>query len=149
MYIPGKQNREQEVHLNIVPIIDCFTVLITFLIISSAYLSVGILDAGISASGEPEEASDPPEIQLTVKLQENHGFHVQIRGKRSSAWEIGAQDSEWDHEALNARLSQIKEEFPSTKGMTLEADNSVEYQELIYTMNQVEEVIPQVILGGF
>ena len=37
--------------LNLAPIIDCMTVLITFMLASASFLSIGILDAGVAAAG--------------------------------------------------------------------------------------------------
>ena len=40
----------QDFELNLASLIDCFTVLITFLLASASFLSVGILDAGVAAA---------------------------------------------------------------------------------------------------
>jgi biopolymer transport protein ExbD len=40
----------QDADINLAPIIDCFTVLIAFMLVSASFLSIGVLDAGIAAA---------------------------------------------------------------------------------------------------
>ncbi|MEK7690751.1 MAG: biopolymer transporter ExbD, partial [Bdellovibrionota bacterium] len=77
----GHSGSSQDFDLNLAPIIDCFTVLITFLLISASFLSIGILDAGISAPGaqtesEPQGAS----VDLTLKITADRGYRIKIEG---------------------------------------------------------------------
>src|SRR3989338_6075956 len=77
---PGSQSQDFE--LNLASIIDCFTVLVTFLLASSAFLSIGILDAGIAAGGSttPDNKAAPL-VQLALDLLPGHKMEVRVTGK--------------------------------------------------------------------
>ena len=57
----------QEVDLNITPIIDCFTVLITFLLASASFLSIGFFEAYTpGSSADPSQAEPDTEVVLKI-----------------------------------------------------------------------------------
>lgn len=140
----------QDVDLNLAPIIDCFTVLIAFLLVSASFLSIGILDAGIAAGGESatKDAKTPP-IEITVHLKANKELEVAISGKQTRKTSVAAKSGDWDHEKMTQELAAIKKSWPETASITLDADASVEYQEVVSTMNTIRKTIPVVLLGGF
>ncbi len=146
---PGSQSQDFE--LNLASIIDCFTVLVTFLLASSAFLAIGILDAGIAAGGAttPDNKA-PPSVQVAVDLMPGHKMELRVTGKVSQTVSIAAATGNaWDYARLNSELSQIKAKFPDVSGVTLKAEESIEYGEVISSMEAIRRSIPAVLLGGF
>ena len=145
-----KESQSQDFELNLASIIDCFTVLVTFLLASSAFLSIGILDAGIAAGGSTTpDAKAPPSIQLSVDLKPNHVMEIHVTGKVNQNIGIAAAGGEWNYTKLVAELDQVKSKFPDVSGVTLKAEESIEYGEVISGMEAVRKSIPAVLLGGF
>lgn len=143
-------SQSQDFELNLASIIDCFTVLVTFLLASSAFLSIGFLDAGISAGGAttPEDKA-PPSVQVTVELQPNHKMEIKVAGKANETIQITSLNNGWDQEKLSAQLGSIKNKWPDVSGVTLKAEESIEYGEVISSMEVIRRTIPAVLLGGF
>jgi biopolymer transport protein ExbD len=54
---PGRKSKgaSQDFDLNLAPIIDCITVLIAFILISTSFISIGLLDAGIATETAQQE----------------------------------------------------------------------------------------------
>ena len=72
----------QEVELNITPIIDCFTVLITFLLASASFLSIGFFEVvtpGPSVSAETVE----PDVEVILRVNSNQMVQMKIKGKKN------------------------------------------------------------------
>ena len=65
-------NSNQDFDLNLAPIIDCFTVLITYLLVSASFISLNSLDVGIAATGDTAAAANPstPPLALTAELKD-------------------------------------------------------------------------------
>lgn len=141
----------QDFELNLASIIDCFTVLIAFMLATASFLSIGILDAGIAAAGaESKEQDNPPPIQVTVELKSDRSFLVKTSGKAQQSRTLASTDGkERDFSALTAELSRLKQEWPAVSALTLSADASVEYTEVIRSMEASRKAIPVVLLGGF
>lgn len=145
---PGDQSQDFE--LNLASIIDCFTVLVTFLLASSAFISIGILDAGIAAGGvEMKKDHTPPSVQVTVDLKPGHAMELRVTGKATTNLSIPAAGAQWDFPRLNTEISALKGKFSDLGAITLTAEESIEYGEVILGMEQIRKTIPVVMLGGF
>jgi biopolymer transport protein ExbD len=148
----GGDHGSQEVELNLAPIIDCFTVLITFMLASASFLSIGIFDAGIAASGTTTVApAQPPSVAVTLELKRDHSVEVQITGKLNAKRKIAsvAADGAWDFTPLQDELKGLQAQYSDLKGVTLQAENGVPYQDVILGLEATKKSIPGVLLGGF
>lgn len=67
----GSKGGSQDFDINLAPIIDCFTVLITFMLVSASFLAIGIFDAGVEAAGTSAANTKPPAVHLELSLQKD------------------------------------------------------------------------------
>jgi biopolymer transport protein ExbD len=130
-------------------VIDCFVVLIAFLLASAAYLSIGILDAGIAAAGATAAPGDPPPVQLTVELKENFAMDLRVTGKLNRTVTLAPKEGTWDYAALTEQLASVKQQFPGTSALTLQASDRIQYREIVKSMEVARKTLPAVLLGGF
>src|SRR4051812_21662207 len=102
----------QDFELNLASIIDCFTVLIAFMLASASFLSVGILDAGVAAAGAQANPNDkPPSVNMTVELGQGQKFTVKLVGKASTTTPIDGLAGKWNYEELTRNLASTKTRF--------------------------------------
>ena len=128
--------------LNLAPIIDCFTVLITFMLASASFLSISIFDAGFTpaeAQGDPT----PPPITVTLDLKKNGSLQIVTKGKLDSRNTFANAD-----EAAEA-LRQLKEKYPGLESVTITADREVEYESIVKAMEKARKNNLSMVLGGF
>jgi biopolymer transport protein ExbD len=128
--------------LNLAPIIDCFTVLITFMLASASFVSISLFDAGFTpaeAVGDP----NPPPITVSLDLKKNGSLQVVTHGKLNSTNTFANPD-----EAAEA-LRQLKEKYPGVESMTITADPEVEYEAIVKAMEKSRKYMPGMVLGGF
>lgn len=144
---PGSQ--AQDFELNLASIIDCFTVLITFLLASSAFLSIGILDAGVAAGTPAQETGTPPAIQINVELLDDSALEIKVSGKVDRKIKLAKKGDEADYENLTKELAQLKAQFSGVDALTLSASDNIEYSNVIVAMDKIRKTIPVVLLGGF
>lgn len=129
--------------LNLAPIIDCFTVLITFMLASASFLAVTIFDAGFApadAVGDPK----PPAITVSVVVKDkDQGYKLEVKGKMTLNQTFKTPED------LAETLKTVKSKFADTSSVTLSADDNVEYEKLVKAMEKMRPIIPGLILGGF
>jgi biopolymer transport protein ExbD len=146
----SRGGESQDFELNIASIIDCFTVLIAFMLASTAFLSIGILDAGVAAAGATAtDNSAPPPVNLALELKGDKVLTIKVTGKSTSNQTVTAKDGAWDLAALTDKLNALHQQWPTVNAITLTADNTIEYKDVIQTMDTVRKTIPVVLLGGF
>lgn len=145
----GSGSDSQEIELNIASIIDCFTVLITFMLASASFLSIGILDAGIAAGAASPTNSQPPAVSITIELKANQVMQVKLSGKSTQSHTLNAKSGAWDEEGLKGRLTEIKSQWPDVGAVTVSAESAVMYKDVVKTMEITRKTHPAVLLGGF
>jgi len=142
-------SNNQDFELNIASIIDCFTVLIAFMLASAAFVSVGILDAGIAAGAATASDATPPPIQITIELKKNQTMTLKVTGKAQQNTDITSKNGEWDYPGLNQHLASLKSKWSTVDAVTLTADNDTEYKHVVRSMESIRKTMPIVLLGGF
>lgn len=148
MNISDGGGANQDFDLNLAPIIDCFTVLITFMLASASFLAIGIFDSGIAAAGATANDAKPPSIRLDVELGAKNVILVKVEGKAKLSKQLPAKNGDWDYAALVAEIVDLKKKWPDTKGLVLSAADDIEYLEIIRTMDALKPHMPAILLGG-
>lgn len=143
-----KAGQSQEFEVYLAPLIDCFTVLIAFVMISTAFASVGILDAGVAAGGERQRSNLPPPVRIGVEMQSNHQLMIHLSGKENRNITVRSGSTDWDLTELQKDLKVVKQKWPSIDGAVLRADDNVSYNDVVRSMDAVRAVFPAVMLGG-
>lgn len=126
--------------LNLAPILDCMVVLITFLLVSLSYLSIHMLDAGISGDAVSQSQPDPNLKSLEIRLASDGGIEFKKEG--AEFVRVLATDVE-------STLAKIIEQDPRYKSATLIADDAVQYEQIVKVMDGVRKQIPSIVLSGF
>lgn len=139
----------QSFELNLAPVIDCMTVLITFMLASASFLSIGILEAGAGLPGEAAANQAPPDVNVQLELLDQNAMEIKLSGKSNETIRLPSKQGELDFEGLARELTAIKGKWPHTESMVLSAANDVEYRNVIQTMEKVHTILPGVLLGGF
>jgi biopolymer transport protein ExbD len=133
----NSSGRSPNVELNLVPIIDLMSVLITFLLITAVWSQVSMIQLGsslYSKKTENQEQQPPPplaDIPLRVDVKEM-GFRVIIGSER---YEIPKTGQEWNWPGLVDRLKEIKTKYPEKNDGVITVDETLAYENLITGMD--------------
>jgi biopolymer transport protein ExbD len=136
----SKPRTSTDFELNLAPIIDCMVVLISFLLISLSYLSIHLLDAGITGGAQAQAQPDPNTKTLEIRLAKDGGIEIK---KEGAAYVKVANDQ------MEVTIAKIIEQEPRYKTATLEAEDAVQYEQIVKVMDGVRKQIPSIVLSGF
>ena len=143
------RNSSTEFHLNIIPILDCLTILVTYMLAAGVYISVAVLNVGVASGAKSLDDSEPPPVAVEVKLRGNRSMLLQISGRVTKSIRIKTKNNKWDHQALAEELGGIKKRWPKVESLTLIAQKNVPYEDIVKTMDISMATHPKVSLGGF
>ncbi len=152
MKMRGGKSRKFDFHLNIVPIIDCLTILITFMLASGVYLSIGLLPVGVAAPGESlKEQTNLHPIKIDVEMKLDHSFLIKVKGTSVPEKRIAASADYWNMPEMVQTLTGLNQSLPKLEQLTLIASKEISYQQVIDAMQNMKKSIPklEVQLGGF
>lgn len=145
--IRKKESFEEDFELNIASIIDCFTVLITYLLFSASFISLGVFDVQADTAGDAAAADKLPKVSIQVGLRENKNLQIKVTGVEVRTIPLQAKDGTWNLGAMTEQLQELKQKFPEVETGILAADNSVEYKEIIKVLEATRKTLPHMALG--
>lgn len=145
------EGSDQDFDLNIAPIIDCFTVLIAYLLISASFVSVGFFDVGVStvsqASAQESPPSSPQEL-MAVGLGTGRTLEIKLSGPESATVAIPPRaGGERDYIRLLSEVHSIRSRWPALEEVSVNADSQVEYREVIQAIDSLKKEMPKVFVG--
>jgi biopolymer transport protein ExbD len=143
----GSGGGNQEVELNITPIIDCFTVLITFMLASASFLSIGFFEAAT-----PGNSSDPtaeqPDVEAVVRIKANHMAELKIKGKKNLTVSYDLKNAE-ALKGLDQEITKLTSEHLKLNQVLLSADDDVDYKSVSELMSHLSLSKLPVVVGDF
>ena len=122
--------------LLLVPMIDLFTVLVTFLLMTAVFSRTVIMELKLPAPGT-ESSQPPPPLVLEVVLRQT-GLTVQDRssGVLKSLPRAGATGP-YDLAGLSTYLQTVKAQFPELTEATLLLESDISYDHMVQVMDTV------------
>lgn len=126
------RRRAKPTELLLVPMIDIFTVLVTFLLMTAVFSRITIvqLDLPSSAAGNPTE----PPFRLEVIVRKE-GFELTNGATRIAA--IPKVGDEYDLKVLSELALSLKRDHPDVDNASVLMDPDVNYNNLIEVMDAI------------
>lgn len=125
----------RKIHLNIVPMIDVFAVLVFFLL-GTASLSAARLNI-ISLNLPATDRAPPPEqiaLQLTATVRQGR---IDISDRNGAVRTIVNTPSGYNLGALSELMVEVKKAAPSENSMTLMMEADVLYDDMVKVMDTI------------
>jgi biopolymer transport protein ExbD len=143
----GGGGNGQEVELNITPIIDCFTVLITFLLASASFLSIGFFEASTPGTNV-DPTHGEPDTEVVLKIKSNHMAEFKVKGKRNETLTFSMVDPA-AMKNLEQHVQDLKDPSIKLGQILVSADDTVDYKELSELMGHINQFNLPVVVGDF
>jgi biopolymer transport protein ExbD len=118
--------------LLLVPMIDIFTVLVTFLLMTAVFSRIAIMQIDLPSSAPAKPAE--PKFRLEVIVRQN-GFELGDGNQLIAT--IPKLNGAYDLNALAERALAVKREHPASEDASVLAEPKVPYDELIQAMDAI------------
>jgi biopolymer transport protein ExbD len=133
--------------LNLTPMMDVFTVLVVFLLITAVFTSITIMELSVpTSSGGP--AANRPNFAIEVIVRK---AGLEIANGASVAATIPKQDDKYDLKKLSEMLQGLKARYPEKEDATVLMEPKVEYDHLVQVMDAVRgakaPLFPKISIG--
>jgi len=151
------RRQRKPAELLLIPMIDIFTVLVTFLLMTAVFSRTVILELKLPPSNA-EFTPPPPGLQLEVIVRKD-GLVVDDRNSGPLASFPNVAGG-YDYEALSRYLQQVKSKFPDKTESTVLLEPDIPYDVVVQVMDRMRvlevnagldivqyELFPDVSLG--
>src|SRR5688572_29501841 len=121
------------VELMLVPMIDIFTVLVTFLLMTAVFSRITILQLDLPSSNAAS-AGTPPAFRLEVVVR-HEGFELTNGAKLIAT--VPKVDGQYDFKTLTEMATSLKRDYPDANDASVLLVRDVQYDCLIQTMDAI------------
>ncbi len=127
--------------LNIMPFIDIFSMLNTFLLVSAAFLGLGILEVQIPFLSNSPDVKDEPKRMYSIRVD-----LTDSEIKVTSLWTAAPEEKQEktfkydaaDIENLHKEMMAMRIKVPEQDKLTVYADDTVKYSQLTQVLDAVK-----------
>jgi biopolymer transport protein ExbD len=134
----GGRGRSVNVELNLVPVIDLMSVLITFLLITAVWTQVSMIQIGSSLYAKKDDsqspAKPPPNADVALKVDVKADGYVLTVGTQIIS--LPKVADAYDNPSLIAQLQRVKQLYPEKVDGIVSMSDQIPYEQLIITMDQ-------------
>jgi biopolymer transport protein ExbD len=133
--------------LNLTPMMDVFTVLVVFLLITAVFTSITIMDLSVPTSAGGAAAIKPNfAIEVVVRKA-----GLEIANGRAVEAAIPKKDGKYDLQKLSELLLALKDKYPEKEDATVLMEPKIEYDYLVQVMDTVRgtetPLFPKISIG--
>ncbi|MEL6339097.1 MAG: biopolymer transporter ExbD [Myxococcota bacterium] len=149
----------EEVQPNLIPIMNLFTALIPFLLMSAAFFHLSVIQVSVPVAGEPGEdtdiAKEDDKITLNLNISDTEfkmsassdtlDPDVLNRMKQTIPKTIGDNEAEaamW--QSLTDAAAQIKGSYIKSDTVIVIAEDDVPYEQVVFALDAVRETTEMV-----
>jgi len=128
------RHQRRPAELMLVPMIDIFTVLVTFLLMTAVFSRTVVIELKLPPANA-EYKEPPPGLQLEVVVRAD-SLLVQDRNTGPLA-PFPNKDGAYDYDGLSQYLQRVKAKFPDKTDATVLLDPNIPYDILVQVMDRV------------
>jgi biopolymer transport protein ExbD len=131
------------VELMLVPMIDIFTVLVTFLLMTAVFSRITIMELDLPAA---DGAASQPTFRLEVIVRQQG---LELTNGREAIARIPNVDGEYDLGSLSRLALSLKRDYPNVSQASVLLEPAIEYDHLIQVMDAIRSAeLPAAGDGG-
>ena len=128
------RHQRRPAELLLVPMIDIFTVLVTFLLMTAVFSRTVVLQLNLPAQ-QAEFKEPPPGLQLEVLVRKDL---IQVADRNSGPLATMPNTAQgYDYDTLTNYLKRVKAKFPDKTDATVLLEQDIPYDTLVQVMDHV------------
>jgi biopolymer transport protein ExbD len=127
--------------LNVMPFIDIFSMLNTFLLVSASFIGLGILEVQVPFLSNSPDVPDEPSRSLSIRVDVEESQTILTTQWTAEPFDkkvetYGMDDA--DIERLHQDLIRLRTAEPETDKVTLYSDDKVKYDKLVLIIDAIK-----------
>jgi len=148
IFIGSKQMRrpQKPVELLLVPMIDIFTVLVTFLLMTAVFSRITILQLDLPSTAPGPDSA--PKFRLEVIVRQDG---LELTNGTESLAQIPKVDGQYDLKTLSEQALELKHEHPDADDASVLSEPRIPYDDVIQVMDSIrgnqEKMFTKIAVG--
>jgi len=146
-----RKARDEQVELNLTPIMNLFVAMIPFLLMCASFYTVSVVNASqpvASPEGDSDLAKGDDKVTLAVEVRRGTGYKITAQSDTIAeatldqmTLELPKNGVKYDTAGLSEIAEGIKKQYPKSDTAMILCDTDVFYENLVEAMDAVRERI--------
>ena len=136
----GKERRQKEVDVNIIPVMNIFLLLIPFLLLTAAFVQLAVVELALPSinkgRGSQQQQRSQNLVLVILAVREN-GFQLKAQGFKFDP--LAKHNNKYDYPKLLEQLKQVKQKHPYAEDIFIAPESRVKYDTIIKVMDRCRE----------
>jgi biopolymer transport protein ExbD len=132
-----RRRQRKPVELLLVPMIDIFTVLVTFLLMTAVFSRITILELDLPSSASKTVSTPAFRLEVIVRQQ-----GLELTNGSALIAKIPNLNGEYDLKSLSTIALSLKRDYPDTSAASVLLEPEIEYDHLIQVMDAIRTAEP-------
>lgn len=146
-----RKSSQHQLELNLVPMLDALVTIVSFLLFSTAFMAIVVIDTPAPVLGTVDEQVEnlkTKPLQLTAHIQAHQIIVSDWSGSRekhviASITDPASGEPKHDIEQLHKILIEIKTRYPEEKKLILKPDAGIPYETIVEIMDSARFLDPK------
>ena len=135
--------------VNITPVMNLFLVLVPFLLLSTEFVRLAVLELSLPSQSQSSSKQDKPQQDPVLILLAIDDNGYELKAPRMSVPKIPKLNGEFNVEKLSQALSQIKARYQATEEITIQPAEAVIYEVIVDVMDACRDSgFPNISVSG-
>jgi len=134
----GDKMEEENFEINLFPIISLLAVLISFLLLTTAWVQIKSLDISQATGAKSTLSSDETEVSLELIWDQRQGIEVYVKNAPRTARGTYVSRTSID-KSIEVKLQKIIKRFPEIKMALLVPNTGTSYQAIIGVIDALKK----------
>lgn len=144
----GDDGEDGDFELNLAPIIDCFTVLITYMLVSASFITINAMEVNVAATTTaPQPQEQTFQASVAIELSATHEISFKVNDRKPASFTVPARDGSWDLAGMESTTQKLLEKWPTLKEINVKANDELEYREIVKVVENLKGHFAAVYLG--
>ena len=136
-----KSLKVQSAELNVMPFIDIFSMLNTFLLVSAAFVGLGVLEVQVPFFTNAPPTKEKPSRSMSIKIdltKEDITVTTEWSAPPVDKKETKYSFTAADLEKLHKDMISLRTRYPEEDKVTVYSDDNVKYEKFVSVIDQVK-----------
>jgi len=136
----GRTRKQEDVDVNIIPVMNIFLLLIPFLLLTAAFVRLAVVELSLPSLNKgrgSQTIENRDKLVLVILAIKETGFQLKAQGfKFDPLYKI---NNKYDYKRLVEQLKQIKQRHPYAEDIFISPESKVKYDIIIKVMDRCRE----------
>lgn len=140
-----REELDASFELDLAPMLALMVTLIPIMLLATQFVKVAVIETplpqAVQQAIEEDSNNKDRQVTLTLNMTTDKGFEILVQqGRATKKISVPKKDSQWDLETLQAKMVEIKQNYPKVFQLNLNPGSDIPYNDIVKVMDEARTI---------